>query len=595
MSLQYRVCKKCRHENLQAARFCAECGANLTRFDLRAFTKALVLTALPLVITPVVLFSSIDPDEDAMAFGALSVLAFLFIILLMVGCFIFAAIAVVGAVRRGRNRSALAILFGFGVGLMLGVASCNASLDAWVRAAPESTPAQTPIPTVTRLPTAAPTPAPTQAPIQAPTPTLAPTQTPFLEPTAAPSPVPTPTGKSDAPGPPPPEDALLWKFSTGRPDELVMSHTLSQGRIYAASPRGQVYAVDAETGALLWSVDVSTELHSPPVPAGEAVYIEVQRGDFFALDPDTGERLPRDDEIGRVRGAAVRDGTAHITSVLRDGRIRVRALDAETGDLLWQTSPSAKLRGRGDGTGDPATPAVDALTFQVTVLGEGIYITDDTRIHAFDVGTGSLLWSFDARYRIELPPTAWDGKVYVRSSHGAHALDEATGEHLWEFEGEYGGPTDGTAYIAGGVWPLNLSTAEGVGVRSLNAATGETIWSLQGAVALLLADGTVFMISFNPVGSHARDAVTGEEIWSLDPAWGLIYNTTLADGVLYAESSESEGYLHAFNARTGEPIWSIDIGYQQPNGRTYAVSGGVLYVGYQDGGVDSGVYAYAAP
>ena len=402
---------------------------------------------------------------------------------------------------------------------------------------------------------------------------------------------PPPVETSDGSGPPRPEDALLWEFSTGRPAELVMSHTLSKGRIYAASPQGQVYAVDAETGALLWSAELTdlTELKPPPVPAGEAVYIEYGRGDYFALDPKTGEPLPRDDDIGRVRGAAVRDGTAHITSVFRDGRIKVRAVDANTGDLLWQTYPHATIRNPRDAPGEPHAPAVNALTFQVTVLGERIYITDESRLHAFDAATGNLLWNFDAQYRIELPPRTWDGLVYVHSSYGAHALDEATGEQLWRFEGKFAGWI-GKPYIADDVWPVMVPSGS---VRILDATTGESLWSYQEGYATLIADGMAFM--HGPEVLHALDAATGKEIWSLGgAAWGLIFNTTLADGVLYAESSE--GYLHAFNAHTGEPIWSIEVndnldvlGWPP----YYRIWDGVVYV--TDIQTDTNLYAYAAP
>ncbi len=545
--------------------------------------KALLLTAVPLVITPVVLFSIIDPDEDAMAFGALSVLAFLFIILLMVGCSVVAAIAVFGAVRRGRNRSALGVFFGFGVGLMLGIASCNASLNAWVRVAPASTPAPTPIPTVARLPAAAPTLAPTQPPFLEPTATTSPvltatpatTQTPTRAPTAAPSPVPTRTGKPNAPGPPPPEDALLWQFSTGKPNEMVLlSPTVVEGVVYAGARNGGVYALDAVTGELLWNAEFQNQVNPPPLAVGTAVYIEQRRGDYYALDAATGDFLQDDGPRGgRVRGAAVSDGTVHVTAVFPGGRTEVRGYDANTGDLLWESYPRA--------------PEIGLQIFPPVVLGDQMYLSDESNVHALDVATGGLAWSVDVGAIVPAPPTARDGVVYIRSYEGVHAFDESTGESLWKSEEEFGG-IERPPYIANGVLPL---VGGGV-LRALDAATGQLLWSFEeGHVTFIagIADELVFVEDGRSF--YALDVATGQEVWSLDNDWGF-GEVTVVDGVLYANSVN--GYLHTFNARTGAPIWSVRIGYYiGPDYGPYLVSDGVVYAGYLR--EDSGVIALVAP
>ena len=102
------------------------------------------------------------------------------------------------------------------------------------------------------------------------------------------------------------------------------------------------------------------------------------------------------------------------------------------------------------------------------------------------------------------------------------------------------------------------------------------------------ADGMVFVPDLSGA-FHALDAATGTLVWSLEGDWGLTA-VQVVDGILYAHSLD--GYVHTLDAQTGELIWSVDIGYhwwRQP----FAVSGGVLYVGYQL--EDSGVYAFIAP
>ncbi len=96
---------------------------------MRTFSMALVLTAVPLVIAPVLLLSSIDPSEAALAFEAPYYFAFLLIIFLMIACSTIATI--IGGALMARGRSARGVFFGLGVGVMLGMASCTASFKTW--------------------------------------------------------------------------------------------------------------------------------------------------------------------------------------------------------------------------------------------------------------------------------------------------------------------------------------------------------------------------------------------------------------------------------------------------------------------------------
>ena len=127
MSIQQtRTCRKCRSEISKDAKFCTQCGVDLTPFSRHAFVITLGLTAVPLVITPILLLSSIDPVEAGLAFGIPYVLAFLFITFLMV---VYSAVGgVIEAIVRRKNRSAArGVLIGLAVGLLLGVGSCTAS------------------------------------------------------------------------------------------------------------------------------------------------------------------------------------------------------------------------------------------------------------------------------------------------------------------------------------------------------------------------------------------------------------------------------------------------------------------------------------
>lgn len=128
---QTRTCKKCRLENPKDTNSCTQCGADLTPFSRRAFVITLGLTAVPLVITPILLLSSIDPVAAAELFNAPYIASFMFIAFMMVVYLVVGGI-VSAALRRNNRSTARGTLIGLGVGLMLGAASCTGSWAAFV-------------------------------------------------------------------------------------------------------------------------------------------------------------------------------------------------------------------------------------------------------------------------------------------------------------------------------------------------------------------------------------------------------------------------------------------------------------------------------
>ena len=95
----------------------------------------------------------------------------------------------------------------------------------------------------------------------------------------------------DATGPPLRRSDRLWRFDTGQTDAVALSPTVVQGRLFAVSGAGEVYAVNARTGELVWSIDMDTGSDSDawarPVAAGSTVYIEHPGGEFYSVDAAT--------------------------------------------------------------------------------------------------------------------------------------------------------------------------------------------------------------------------------------------------------------------------------------------------------------------
>lgn len=371
--------------------------------------------------------------------------------------------------------------------------------------------------------------------------------------------------------PPPPEESLLWQYRTGNEGELVIvSPTVADGVVFAGSHNDHVYALDAETGELLWSFETASDLDPPPTVADGVVFVQDLVQDF-ALDASTGELLWSDE--GSVSGVSGRTGYRFTDT---NDSIRVSAIDVASGDQIWATEVPRLT---------PGFP----LLFPLTHTGKNIYVSDDHEVHALDASTGELVWSFRTESPVQTPPTGAAGKVYMISGYTSHALDEATGEPLWSYEPVVTGTR---AYLSPPVVVDGIYYLPADELHALDAATGQRLWSSDvryPSEESVVSDGMVLVTDiFGAL--YALDAATGASVWSLaEEDWDLTA-VQVVDGILYAHSLT--GFVHTFDARTGEPIWSLRIGYHWWR-RPFAVSGGVMYVGYQL--ADSGVYAFTAP
>ncbi len=129
---------------------------------------------------------------------------------------------------------------------------------------------------------------------------------------------------------------FLWKSNVGAPIGAFSADR--NGRLYATlcnGPAGLI-ALDAVTGAPLWSYGGSGCSQAPAAVAGNRVYFAAADGNVRALDVGTGAEI-WSAAPGTASSASLANGVMYVEGL--SGAPAASAYDATTGALLW-SSPS---------------------------------------------------------------------------------------------------------------------------------------------------------------------------------------------------------------------------------------------------------------
>ena len=231
--------------------------------------------------------------------------------------------------------------------------------------------------------------------------------------------------------------ATLWSFRSGRcgwaspalADHLVYETFIGNRECGSKFDDGTIAAFDARTGRLRWSRRIGPTESSPLVTRG-LVYVGDWNGRVWALDGTTGRTRWTVALHGAIKGSVARGGTAvYIGTYAGD----VVALSARTGRVLWTSGGHGRIY---------SSPAVAYGRVYIGSLDGGIY--------AFGAATGDVLWAHPTGGYVYASPAVWRHRILVGSyDHHFYALDAGTGALRWRFDA--GGPISGSATVVSGL------------------------------------------------------------------------------------------------------------------------------------------------
>lgn len=273
------------------------------------------------------------------------------------------------------------------------------------------------------------------------------------------------------------------------------------GRIYVTTGFGQLVAMDAATGAVLWRQRVDVAIGGGPAVQNGVVYAVARNNVGWAVRASDGKVLwqttgsPSSSGIMGVSVPAVQGNT--VIFPFSSGQLL--AADVKTGSTLWTAQVAGKRAGRSialirDMTGDPVISG-----------GQVFGGTSAGRISAVGLSDGSTNWS--SKDGANSPVVVAGGSVFaVNDQAQLIRLDAATGGVIWRIELPYYtdekikrqdkiyahyGPV-----LAGG--RLFVASSDGV-LRTFDPASGQLVGQAAipggAAAAPVVAGQTLYVVS----------------------------------------------------------------------------------------------------
>ncbi|MCP5101423.1 MAG: PQQ-binding-like beta-propeller repeat protein [Chloroflexi bacterium] len=266
---------------------------------------------------------------------------------------------------------------------------------------------------------------------------------------------------------------VIWKVALS--GAINVPPAIDKDHVIVATADGQVHGIDADSGTKAWQFSPDSKLWDASLRVGDGIAcVGLQGYQITCLEAATGTpRWTTEIDLEMQSRPALEDNvlyvpTTHVGTGLEnnyEGQARLVAIDAISGDLLWEATTNNYILRRPIVIGDLV---IVGGTYLVTENEEN----NPTRIYAFNKSsgeeqwryesedglirwlaatekvvafsgsseivhglapaTGELIWSFGPSYWMQFPTMA-DGKLFLGSGDERfHALDESSGTHLWE-------------------------------------------------------------------------------------------------------------------------------------------------------------------
>lgn len=348
--------------------------------------------------------------------------------------------------------------------------------------------------------------------------------------------------------------SMRWCYVAPQPEPgqrlVTGDQVLATDGVVIFDFNGNVYAVDASSGALRWTLPFNLE---PLILAnGLLVGNQPSEHEVVALDPETGGTRWRMELPGVTVLASHGDRIFLVSKDSPGEDASVAALDLKTGDTIWK-QPAR------DSDGSAILAWDDVL----------IVAANQGRVSSLDPADGSERWvdhfgKLQVHSEVAGSPDA--NLVVLNLGRTIHGLDAISGLERWTVSSPGRGQPwltmIGTTVIA--AYQVDRSETGGM-IMMIDAGSGRTRWSHDadaGQVWFEAFDGERVVITAGGA-LEALDAATGESLWRKEAQRSVLASASytsaaVSENALFAITWN--GYLIGLDPATGEEEWRIGVG-----------------------------------
>jgi outer membrane protein assembly factor BamB len=323
---------------------------------------------------------------------------------------------------------------------------------------------------------------------------------------------------------------LKWTFEAGK--FLKSSPVISDGKIFIGGPTGTFHALEAHSGKELWNVPTGIGVDSPALIHNQHVYVGTKDGWLICLEAKTGKKRWAYETLGEIVGAANQaihpaDGRDLILVGSYDNY--VHCVDAQNGQPVWRFESMNYVNG---------TPAVwnkEAVVFggcdaqlYIVSLSDGKLIRQvelgapiassvgvkdnygyvgnmDKTVHAIDLDTGEIGWSYEPRnFPYFSSPALTDNLVIIGGrDKGLHGIDRITGKQKWRYSAR--GRIDRSPVVVGNkvivgsmdgkLYQIDKITGKVITQYEIGASISSTCAVSNGWIFVGCEDGSIYAFS----------------------------------------------------------------------------------------------------
>jgi outer membrane protein assembly factor BamB len=355
--------------------------------------------------------------------------------------------------------------------------------------------------------------------------------------------------------------------------------------VYVASSHGEILALRADDGAVVWKVETSGDPHCQPLLANGLLYVDEpdvlhDKGVLYAVDTRTGAVRWKYAYQGVTSSLLLADGAlyAGVGSLTRHQGV-VFAVRATDGAQVWVrpfapyepiltairdgvvfggTVDGAQVVLRAsDGGTVWRTASRGIASAPPTLAGDTLYVASDALL-ALKVSDGSLRWQrSQPEHLADHAPVVANGVVYVGSS-AVYAYRAADGMPLWH---AVIGDGMNAPVLVGDV--VYAGSEQHNWLVALNRSNGATIWAHRTGAGVTLptvVDGTIYLGSDTVSALRTHD---GTSRWSHPVQPSVLAAPIARAGVAYAATAgnfDHPSHVLALRADDGALIWEYEVG-----------------------------------